>query len=176
MVLQQQNQQQPPMLEPHPGGVWRARDREQAEEHLRPGGARDGILELTAEAIRHLRRAAVWIPVDELHLKCSPSLQNRVCHCCYDGPVLLYRLQFISVGLVCGFVCRMVVRWCVWTYLQISIWTWPVIRLRICGLVLRFIHMILGYYYQLLPCLYRIDLLCSLAMLVAWSCVAVLCG
>jgi hypothetical protein len=71
-------------------------------------------------------------------------------------------------GLVAG--------WCVWAYLQISIWTWPVIRLRICGLVLRFIHMILGYYYQLLPCLYRIDLLCYLAMLVAWSCVAVLCG
>jgi hypothetical protein len=34
---------------------------EQVEEHLGPGGVWDGILQLTAEAIRHLRRASLEV-------------------------------------------------------------------------------------------------------------------
>lgn len=79
--------------EPHPGGVrgpkhhtqgvFRgeleagSRRSAQEEEHLGPGGVRDGV-ELQDEALRRLGRAAVRLTVDELHLKGGTELQGEL--------------------------------------------------------------------------------------------------
>ena len=141
--------------EPHPGGVrWEAETRggEQAEEHLRPGGVWDGI-QLTAEALRHLWRAAVWIPTDEFQLKQLSLLQNRSRHCCYD-------LVFCkAVKLLDWFVDPSGVP--VSGELSCAL----VIRHRICGHLLQ-IHILfydLRLYYSLLLWLCPIELFCVAA-------------
>ena len=88
--------------EPHHGGVRgeaEARDGAQEKEHLGPGRVWC-VIQLKAEALRHLGRAAVWIPADEFQLK------ELNCHCCHDLVLLNWGVCRLCLfdWLVCGFI------------------------------------------------------------------------
>jgi hypothetical protein len=94
--------------EPHHGGVRgeaEARGGAQEKEHLGPGRVWY-VVQLKAEALRHLGRAAVWIPADEFQLKKLSSLQNGCLVFLLDWFVVSYFMCCLVVN------CRVLLASC----------------------------------------------------------------